>query len=138
MYEYSLQVTPEDIDGNGHVNNVRFLQWMQDAAVAHSDAVGWTTEEYERLGASWIVRRHEIDYFHPAFVRDRLIIRTWVREFRRIRCSRCYEIIRESDGQCLSKAQTLWVFMDTEANRPRTIPEDMARDFAVSTASDKQ
>ncbi|MFP4657730.1 MAG: acyl-CoA thioesterase [Desulfonatronovibrionaceae bacterium] len=133
MYEYHLQVTSQDIDGNGHVNNVRYLQWLQDAAIAHSDAVGWTQKEYDRLGATWIVRRHEIDYFHPAFVRDRLIVYTWVKEFRRIRCLRSYEMLRPKDGLCLARAQTVWVFMDTQTGRPRTIPEDMARDFAVQT-----
>ena len=44
-------VVPESaIDRNGHVNNVRYVQWMQDAAEAHSASLGWPTERYAALG----------------------------------------------------------------------------------------
>ncbi len=129
MFEYRMEVTPDYIDGNGHVNNVYFIQWMQDAAIAHSDSVGWTTEEYGKIGACWIVRRHEVDYLYPAFAGDRLCVRTWVREFRRVRCERCYEILREKEEKRLAQAKTFWVFWDTVANKPRSIPEEMVRDF---------
>ena len=31
-----LVVPDTAIDANGHVNNVQYVQWMQDAAIAHS------------------------------------------------------------------------------------------------------
>ncbi len=34
-FEIDIQVTPADIDRLGHVNNVVYLRWVQDAAVAH-------------------------------------------------------------------------------------------------------
>ena len=36
IYLYSHTVRPEEIDGLGHVNNVCYVSWMQDAAMAHS------------------------------------------------------------------------------------------------------
>ena len=35
-YSKTITVLKEVIDGNGHVNNVVYVQWMQDAAIAHS------------------------------------------------------------------------------------------------------
>jgi len=129
MFEYELTVTRKSIDENQHANNVRFVQWMQDAAVAHSNALGWTLSEYEKINAAWIVRRHEIDYFNPAFLGDIVIVRTWVKNFRRIRCARCYEIVEKREEKCLAQASTVWVFWDTAANRPKVIPEAMKLGF---------
>ena len=42
-YEHSFTVTAGDIDQQGHVNNVRYVQWIQDVAVAHWQA--WATPE---------------------------------------------------------------------------------------------
>ena len=43
-HEIELIVTSDDLDARNHVNNVRYVQWVQDAAEAHwnlrsSDAV---------------------------------------------------------------------------------------------------
>ena len=60
VYEYEFEVNASAIDGNGHVNNVEFVRWMQDAAVAHADARGLTAATRE-AGATWVVRSHRID-----------------------------------------------------------------------------
>src|SRR4051794_18334412 len=41
-FRNDVEVLPSALDANGHANNVEFLRWMQDAAVAHADAVGCT------------------------------------------------------------------------------------------------
>ena len=43
-YEIELDVMPADIDQLGHVNNVVYLRWVQDAAVAHWTAVATEQE----------------------------------------------------------------------------------------------
>ena len=40
IYQQTIIVSPEVIDGNGHVNNTIYLHWMQDIAIAHSSANG--------------------------------------------------------------------------------------------------
>ena len=38
-FEISIAVLPSDIDGLGHVNNVVYVRWVQDVAVAHWNAL---------------------------------------------------------------------------------------------------
>ena len=33
--EHSVTVASDDIDANRHANNIAYLRWVQDAAVAH-------------------------------------------------------------------------------------------------------
>ena len=75
VFEHAFQVSREDIDRLGHVNNVVYLRYAQDAAVAHWYAV---VDQEHRDSMVWVVRRHEIDYLKPALENDELVARTWV------------------------------------------------------------
>ena len=39
VFEMALTAAPEHIDELGHVNNAVWVQWMEQVAVAHWDAV---------------------------------------------------------------------------------------------------
>ena len=40
VYEMKIKVSTGDIDFNGHVNNLRYLEWMINSAVEHSESLG--------------------------------------------------------------------------------------------------
>ncbi len=127
-------VVPESaIDVNGHVNNVQYVQWMQDAAMAHSAALGWPTQRFLALGRTWIIRSHTIEYFHSAYAGDRIEILTWVTDFQKIRSSRQYKFIRPADGTVLAKAATVFIFCDLHTGRPISIPLEVQQAYPLIT-----
>jgi acyl-CoA thioester hydrolase len=130
VYSYIFTVPPAAIDENGHVNNVQYVQWMQDVAVRHYEAIGGIPPT-QALGATWVVRSHLIEYLLPAFAGDEIEIRTWVVNLRRVRSLRRYEFIRQADGKMLVKGETDWVFVDAKTGRPLGIPEKVARIFSL-------
>ena len=89
IYRYEFTVPVEAEDQNGHVNNVEYLRWMQDAAMKHSETVG-CTQATVSAGATWVVRTHKIEYFKPAYAGDRIVVETWVADFRRVQSLRKY------------------------------------------------
>jgi acyl-CoA thioester hydrolase len=131
IYEHSLIVRPAEIDRLGHVNNLAYLAWMIDAAVAHSAAQGWTGDRYEQLGAVWVVRSHEIKYVEPAYDRQQIIVRTWVADMTRVSSTRRYRIVRASDEKLLAKAATRWAFVDRGTGTLRRIPEEVWQAFKL-------
>lgn len=131
IFEYRHTVTLEEIDGQGHVNNLEYLKWMQNAAVAHSAAVGWTSARYRESGAGWVARRHEINYLLPAFAGDELIVRTWVAGLRKATSLRKYRVVRVADDAVLSIAETDWAYIGLEHHVPRRIPDEMRDAFPV-------
>ena len=131
-YIHKIQVPPTAIDANGHVNNVEFVRWMQEAAVAHSDAAGCTAATLA-VGATWVIRSHSIEYLKPAFAGDYIEVRTSVADFRRAFSHRRYEFVRPKDGVVLARGQTDWVYLDAATGRPRSIPEAIV---AMFTATD--
>lgn len=131
IYEHSLVVRPEEIDRLGHVNNLAYMAWMLDAAVAHSAVQGWTAERYDKLGSVWVVRSHEIKYIEPAYAGQRVTVRTWVADMSKVSSTRRYRILRADDERVLAKAATRWAFIDFAAGKLRPIPEEVYSAFEL-------
>jgi acyl-CoA thioester hydrolase len=112
------------------VNNVAYVQWMQDIAVRHSETTGGTQAVME-AGAMWVVRKHCIEYLRPAFAGDHIRAMTWISSFRRALSLRKYKFLRISDNTVLSRGQTDWVFVDATSGRPRMIPPEVSGAFTL-------
>lgn len=131
VHEYAVQVDPSLIDANGHVNNVEYVRWMQEAAVSHADARG-LTDATRDAGATWVVRSHRVEYLRPSVAGDRVKVLTWVADFRRAFSLRRYRFVRESDGVLLARGETDWVFVDVASGRPRSVPDELKAMFEVA------
>lgn len=125
IYSHEFTVPEDAADENGHVNNVHFVQWMQDAAVRHYESVGGIPLTMA-LGATWVVRSHRVEYLRPAFPGERIEVQTWVANIRRVRSLRRYRFVRLSDGKTLVKGETDWVFVDARTGSPLAIPQEVA------------
>jgi len=131
-FELPIQVAPDDIDELGHVNNVTYLRWVQDAAVAHWTAAAPAAEQARLF---WIVLRHEIDYLHPAHLEDRLAAFTWVGTSTRLRFDRHTEIRRADDGRVLARARTVWCPIDAATRKPTPVSAELRARFSVPPTS---
>ncbi|MCW5831391.1 MAG: acyl-CoA thioesterase [Labilithrix sp.] len=140
LFAHEIVVEDAHIDRFGHANNVVILQWIQDVAEAHSASVGFPLAAYERLGAAFVVRRHEIDYLRPSVRGERLLVRTWVDAARSASCSRGTEITSVNEGQAVAKAMTTWVFAELATLRLAPIPDDVrvAFGFAARRRADSR
>jgi acyl-CoA thioester hydrolase len=131
---FTIQFTIPDtaIDQLGHVNNVMYVQWMQDIAVRHYEFISGTAP-MQAAGAIWLVREHHIEYLLPAYAGEQIEAQTWVANIRRVRSLRRYRFVRKSDGQLLVRGETDWVFVDTKSGRPIRIPEEVIKVFTLLT-----
>jgi acyl-CoA thioester hydrolase len=128
-FELTIAVEPADIDELGHVNNVAYLRWVQDVAVAHWRAIASALDQTK---LRWVVVRHEIDYKHPAYLGDGIVARTWVGTASRIRFERHTELLRAGDRRLLATARTLWCPIDAVTGRPASVGPDVRARFSVA------
>jgi len=135
VYSKTITIPQSAIDENGHVNNVAYVQWMQDIAVEHYSSIGGV--EVQGSDVTWVVREHKIEYLFPAFAREEIEIRTWVENIRRVRSLRKYEFVRKSDGKMLVKGETDWVFVDVKTGAPRAVPDEVVKIFSFALAETK-
>lgn len=127
-FRHAIRSTTHDIDENGHVSNLVYLRWVQEVATAHSTALGWGYAEYRKLGAVFVVRRHEIDYLAPVLADEEVIGETWVENWRAASCVRRTELAR--GAQIVARAATTWAFIQFATGRPIRIPDELRALFA--------
>jgi acyl-CoA thioester hydrolase len=131
-FELPIRVVATDIDELGHVNNVTYLRWVQDVALAHWMTVAPAAEKARLL---WIVLRHEIDYLHAAHLDDSIIARTWMGAATRLRFDRHTEIVRSADGLVLARARTVWCPIEATSRRPAHVSAEVRAKFSVTDSS---
>ena len=130
IYQHSFIVPEQAMDENGHVNNVEYVRWMQEAAEFHAREEG-CTQATKFLGATWVVRTHRIEYFQPVFAHEQITVLTWVSNWRRARSLRKYKFLRDFSESIVAAGETDWIFIDTKTGRPRAIPESISDLFEL-------
>jgi acyl-CoA thioester hydrolase len=119
-HSYTFKVTEKDIDGLNHVNNVVYLQWVNDISERHWNILA---SEEIRQKYIWVVLRHELDYLNQAFLGDEITLVTWVGTSSGVKSVRHVHVFK--GDSVLLKAQSTWCLIDTKSLRPTRIKDDI-------------
>jgi acyl-CoA thioester hydrolase len=130
VYRRTRVIAPDDVDELGHVNNVRWVQFVAEVAVAHASLHGSDLDGLRQRGALWIVRRHELDYRRPALPGEEIVEETWVERMSGAKSERRSRFTRACDGALLVEAVSIWAYVDAKTLRPARIPEALRARFA--------
>ena len=130
-FDFHHTVTDDEIDSQGHVDNLQYIRWTLGAAGAHSAACGWDKKAALAGGFAWVVRSHEAKYRAPAFAGDQIIVRTWVSEISRYASIRKYVVCRMNDPLVLTRIQTRWVYVDLQVHQVVEIPQSLIDGMSV-------
>lgn len=117
---YEFKVRFGDIDSQGHVNNVKFLGYLEDARLEmfHGDPVRKGEEPVRGM----VISRHEIDYLRPMLPTVWPIrVESWVTELRSASFKLSYEV--RDDEQVFATAVSTLVAFDPKAGRLRRFTE---------------
>ena len=129
-YTKTFIIPKNSIDENDHVNNVAYVQWMQDIAVEHYASIGGI--QAQGPDATWVIREHRVEYLLPAFEGEEIEIPTWVENIRKVRSLRKYEFVRKAGGRLLVRGETDWVFINVNTGAPQAIPREVVAVFNPS------
>lgn len=125
-----VTVQPADIDDFGHTNNVVYLAWLERVAWAHSQHLGLGMDDYRRIGAGCVARKHELEYLAATFEGEELLLGTWIHENdERLSMWRAYQIIRPRDGRTVLRGRTLWVCVDLKTGKPKRMPPEFIQAY---------
>jgi acyl-CoA thioester hydrolase len=120
LFEQKHTVTPEEIDEYNHVNNVVYVQWMQNISDAHWKEI---SKNVKNIDYVWFVIRHEVDYKNQAVLGDEVTLRTWVGKTEGIRSVRHFEMYRGET--LLVKSQTTFCLLDANTKKPKRITKEV-------------
>lgn len=128
VFVVPLDVRPEHIDENGHVNNVVYVGWLQDVGTAHWNA---RFDDETRAKWSWVALRHEIDYFRGILPDAKgIVARTWVGDPQGPRFAR-YVRIEDAEGKVCAQGISEWCLVEAKTLRPTRIQAHMLAPFSA-------
>jgi acyl-CoA thioester hydrolase len=135
-FTQSVTVAAADLDDFGHTNNVVYLSWLMRVAWAHSVSLGLSMDDYRRIGAGVVARKHELEYLAATFAGDELLLGTWVAENDgRLSMWRGYQIVRPRDGKTVLRGRTHWVCIDMKTGKPRRQPPEFIAAYVPAPLS---
>ena len=125
-YEMAIRVVSGDLDNLDHVNNVRYLEWVQDISREHWERLS-NAEWDERF--IWVVRSHHITYHRPAQLGQDILLTTFVPFAEGAISRRKVDMTLGAGGVLIAECLTEWVLLDAASGKPVRIPEDMRQVF---------
>lgn len=127
IFTQRFPVDPADIDELGHVNNIVYLRYAQDIAIAH-----WRSRAAPEMvdGYVWMVTRHEADYRAQLALGDEVEVRTWVDEAPQgATWARFVEIRKAGADKPSAQIKSNWALLDAQTRRVRRVPLEIVTRF---------
>jgi thioesterase III len=117
-----------EIDVNGHVNNAKYVEYLEWGREEWYDRHGFAYDRLKDLGAITVVVNINLNYRRPCHQGDQLRIITWPRGRGRTSFTFAQRIDR-ADGTAVADAVVTLVTIDPETRWARPLPEEFAQLF---------
>jgi acyl-CoA thioester hydrolase len=120
-------VDAADIDELGHVNNIVYLRYAQEIAIAH-----WSARATPEMIANyvWVVLRHEADYRAALALGDEIEVRTWVDDAPQgAAWTRFVEIRKAGAEKPSAQIKSNWALLDAKTRRVKRVPQEIVARF---------
>lgn len=126
----SLRPTGSEIDGLGHTNNAVYVQWCQAVAWAHSQALGLSMADYQRLNRAMVIRSAHYDYLQATFLNEDLKLATWLESSESaLAMHRQFQLRRATDDTLVLRAQWDLVCIEVSSGKPKRLPPEFVRAY---------
>jgi acyl-CoA thioester hydrolase len=130
------QVTAQDIDGLNHTNNAVYVQWCEQAAWSHSNALGLDLQRYRELDRAMAVTHSEYHYLQASREGENIAIGTWIVEWdRKLSMTRHFQVIRIKDGITLLRGNVRFVCIELSTGKPRRLPSEFISGYEPAVLS---
>lgn len=125
-YQTEVTVTKDDLDELNHVNNIRYVEWVQDIAKAH-----WQLAVPSKIKDTyfWVLIKHCIEYKSEALLHDVVVLKTYIEKSAGVKSKRIVEITNKQTEKLIAKSETTWCLMDSETKRLTRITAEITNLF---------
>lgn len=130
MYEFESRVRYSEVDADGVLTWLALTDYFQDCSVFHS--------EHHRIGISYLSEHHmawilsfwQICVGRMPRLAEHITVQTWPYSMKNFYGYRNF-CIKDSGGERLAWANSVWVLMDTQTGRPMSVPKEMPEIYGL-------
>lgn len=119
-----IVVRSTEIDVNGHVNNAKYLEYLEWGRENWYEKANLPYDKFLELGIQTVTVNININYRKECKQNDRLSIRTWPEKMGRSSYVLLQEIYNQHGEKCVDALVTC-VTMDAETRKSREVPDEL-------------
>lgn len=123
-YKESITISYYGTDGSLCLSPAILALYLQDLAINHSNAIGFTLEWLGERQCGWAITNWHIKINRLPHFGEQLTLVTWADACRRMQAQRSFRV-EDENGDAIVLAMSRWIFMDLAARRPAPITEEM-------------
>lgn len=130
-FEGHFKVSYFQIDGNQRMTPAALLSCMQEAAITHTDTLGYTLDYMAERQWGWSVINWHLKINRMPKHPEALTVRTWSDKCKKIQANRSFHLFDEN-GEKLIDGASRWIFMDFDKRKPTNVPDHMAEAYGAN------
>ncbi len=120
-----LPVRGYHLDGYNHVNNARYLEFLEEARWQHTDNI--SKEAYKTIPWSFVIVNININYKFSATFGDVLRIETGIDKIGGKSITFNQEVFLDDDSTPVCDAKVTFVILDNKTGKPLPIEGDLLK-----------
>lgn len=120
-----IPVRSTEIDFLGHVNNTKYLDYMQWGREDWYTQAGLTFKMMLEKNIGTVIANINIDYLSACYMGEILVIKTEPAEVGNTSFKMRQDIFKKDSGQVVSKASVTVVFIDMDTEKSTPIPAEL-------------
>lgn len=133
IYGKEYEVRYDDTDRNHEMRAVSVLNYLEDAALAHSAYVGYPLQWFLKEKKVWVLTQVAMEMTRYPHYGERFTVETWPTDFGRFRASRNFRL-KDAEGDVLGGLATQWIYFDLASRRPAKTTDEMKQGYGTNTA----
>ena len=106
IYEFNYSVNYRDVDSSRFLRIDSLVSLLQEAAILHSEFVGFDVEYIKKHNAAWVLNKFALVIYEYPFLRDNITIKTWSRGLKSFRAFRDFEVFK--NDRLIAHATSYW------------------------------
>lgn len=130
MYQFKSRVRYSEIGQDDYLTIPSILNYFQDCTTFQSEDVGCGLEWLRKHNRCWVISSWEVQIKRRPRMGENIVIGTIPYDIKGMFGMRNF-YIKDTDGNDLVIANTLWTYMDTVKMRPAKVSEDVIRAYQV-------
>jgi len=130
IYTKRFRVHTYEVDFRAKALPLSLLNYLQDAAGEHADALGFSLLELLKKKQTWLLSRYHLKVFRYPVIGEELTVSTWPSGTRGVFALRDYEMWDEKGGP-VAAATSSWVLWNLAEKQPSRLDGRWAEEFVL-------
>ena len=122
IFTQEKEVLCEHLDELKHVNNIQYLNWVQEISKKHWNKL---TKNKKYQFQIWIIRSHNIVYKKQAKLGDKLLLETYVKECKNYTSERIVNVLQKKNHEVIAQCKTTWCYINKISYDLERIPKEV-------------